>query len=48
LLDGKRLELTEANERLQTMLSSRKLVKLPGGQVVNGRRYEEPVYLFED
>ncbi|WXG43667.1 MAG: ParB N-terminal domain-containing protein [Promethearchaeati archaeon SRVP18_Atabeyarchaeia-1] len=48
LLDGKKAGLVEANEKLQITLSSRKLVKLPGGQLVNGRRYEEPVYLFEN
>ena len=48
LLDAKRNKLTEANEKLQRVLSSRRLVKLPGGQLVNGRRYEEPIYIFED
>lgn len=47
ILDGRRLELEEANERLQSLFSDRKLVKLPGGQIVEGRRYEEPVYFFE-
>lgn len=47
-LDGEKLEITEANEKLQSLLSSRKLVKLPGGQIVDGRRYEEPIYLFEN
>jgi hypothetical protein len=47
LLDGKRFALGEANEKLQTLFSDRKLVKLAGGQIVDGRRYEEPIYLFE-
>jgi hypothetical protein len=47
ILDGKRLGLEEANERLQSLFSGRKLVKLPAGQIVDGRRYEEPVYFFE-
>jgi hypothetical protein len=47
LLDGKRFGLDEANEKLQTLFSGRKLVKLAGGQIVDGRRYEEPIYLFE-
>jgi hypothetical protein len=48
ILDGKRLSLDEANDRLQSSFSGRKLVKLPGGQIVDGRRYEEPVYFFEN
>jgi hypothetical protein len=48
ILDGKRLSLDEANDRLQSSFSSCKLVKLPGGQIVDGRRYEEPVYFFEN
>jgi hypothetical protein len=48
LLDGRKIGLAEANEKLQKTLSSRRLVKLPGGQFVNGRRYEEPIYVFRD
>jgi hypothetical protein len=48
ILDGKRLTLNEANERFLSSFSSRKLVKLPGGQIVDGRRYEEPIYFFEN
>jgi hypothetical protein len=47
LLDGKRFGQDEANEKLQTLFSNRKLVKLAGGQIVDGRRYEEPIYLLE-
>lgn len=48
ILDGKRLSLDEADAKLQSSFSGRKLVKLPGGQIVDGRRYEEPVYFFEN
>jgi len=48
LLKGEKLKLDEANEKLQTQLSSRKLMKLPGGQIIDGRRYEEPLYVFEN
>jgi hypothetical protein len=48
LLDGRKIGLAEANEKLQKTLSSRRLVKLPRGQLVNGRRYEEPIYVFGD
>jgi hypothetical protein len=48
LLDAENNRLTEANEKLQRVLSSRRLIELPGGQLVNGRRYEEPIYIFED
>jgi hypothetical protein len=48
ILDGKRFTLDQANERLQSSFSNRRLVKLPGGQIIDNRRYEEPVYFFEN
>jgi hypothetical protein len=48
LLDKKENGLTEANEKLQRVLSSGRFQKLPGGQLISGRRYEEPIYIFED
>jgi hypothetical protein len=48
ILDGKRFTLDEANERLQSSFSNRRLMKLPGGQVIDNRRYDEPVYFFEN
>jgi hypothetical protein len=47
LLKGNQLNLDKANEEFQNSLSSRKIVKLPGGQIVDGRRYEELLYVFE-
>jgi len=47
LLKGEKLKLDDANGKLQTSLSNRRLVKLPGGQIFEGRRYEEPLYIFE-
>jgi len=48
LLEGEKLKLDQANEKLQVSLSNRKLVNLPGGQIIDGRRYQEPLYVFEN
>jgi hypothetical protein len=47
LLRDDGLSVEEANERLSSMLSRRKLVHLSKGASWNGRRYEEDLYAFE-
>jgi len=47
LLRDEDLSVEEANERLSSMLSRRKLVHLSQGASWNGRRYEEDLYVFE-
>ena len=42
---GGRLSLSEANDRLVALLSSRELKRLPPGQVLD-RRYREELYVF--
>jgi hypothetical protein len=39
--------VSSANTRLKEMLASDIFNKLPGGSIINGRRYEEEVYIFE-
>ena len=40
-------EAPEADKRLQKLLSQGAFKILPGGSIINGRRYEEEVYIFE-
>jgi len=45
LLSGKSRE--EANEKLEQLLSSRSVIMKPPGSLVDGRRYQEELLLFE-
>lgn len=40
--------LEEVNEELKRLLQKRSLRRLPAGSVVDGRRYEEELYVFEE
>jgi hypothetical protein len=40
--------IAEANEELKRLLQRRRLSKLPPGTVLEGRRYEEELYIFEE
>ncbi len=46
LLRNGTLTSEEANRRFLEMLNSRKLQRIPPGSVIEGRRYDEEVYLF--
>jgi hypothetical protein len=48
ILKGRKMKMNEANEKFQTFLSKRRLLDLPSGQIIDGRRYEEPLYAFKD
>jgi len=47
LRDDKRL-LSEVNEKLNHMLQKKHLKRLPPGRLLDGRRYEEELYIFEE
>jgi len=47
LLEGNERSLSEINRELKWMLKGRRLKHVVAGSVVNGRRYEEDLYLFE-
>lgn len=47
-LKGNERSLSEINKALKRMLKGRRLKHVAAGSVVNGRRYEEDLYLFED
>lgn len=46
LLKDKTLTREQANQQLLKILDSRKIQQLPPGSVIEGRRYDEEVYLF--
>lgn len=48
LLKDKNRSLPEANDELKRLLQSRRLKGLPSGSIVDGRRYEEELYVFEE
>lgn len=48
LLRERDMSLTQANEELRSMLLKKKLIRLPAGSVIDGRRYEEELYAFEE
>lgn len=48
LLIDEKTSLAEANEKLRSMLERRHLRRVPPGGLVNGRRYEEELYIFEE
>jgi len=48
LLRNDKKPLVEVNEELKRMLQQRRLKRLPSGSVLDGRRYEEELYVFEE
>jgi len=48
LLRDEKRPLSEANEELNRMLQERHLKRVPPGSMLDGRRYEEELYVFED
>jgi len=48
LLRDEKRPLSQVNEELNRMLQKRHLKKLPPGSVLDGRRYEEELYVFEE
>jgi len=48
LLSNQKRSLAEVNDELKTMLEKRHLKRLPPGSLLNGRRYEEELYVFEE
>lgn len=48
LLRNRRKPLSEVNEELKQMLLKRRLKRMPPGSLVDGRRYEEELYIFEE
>jgi len=47
LLKGDDKSLADANSDLKRLLQKRRLRRLPPGSIVDGRRYEEELYVFE-
>ncbi len=47
LLTSSNLTLDQVNEEFKRMLTEKKLKVLPAGSLIENRRYEEDVYLFE-
>jgi hypothetical protein len=47
LLQDKNKTLEEANRELIKSLQNKTLKYMPAGSIIEGRRYEEAVYLFE-
>jgi hypothetical protein len=48
LLRNRGKSISEVNAELKQMLQKRNLRRIPPGSLINGRRYEEELYLFED
>ena len=48
LLRGNEKSLDELNIKLKHILDERRLAHMPAGSVLDGRRYEEELYLFAD
>lgn len=48
LLQNDEKPLDEVNDELRRMLQKRHLTHLPAGSILDGRRYEEDLYLFAD
>jgi len=47
-LRDKKRSLTEVNEELKHMFKKRRLKRVPPGGLLDGRRYEEELYIFEE
>lgn len=48
LLRARDMSLAQANRELRSMLLRKRLRRLPAGSVIDGRRYEEELYVFEE
>lgn len=48
LLRSDEKSLDELNIELKRILDQRRLAHMPAGSVLDGRRYEEELYLFAD
>lgn len=48
LLRDQKKPLPQANKELHSMLQERRLKKIPPGNILEGRRYEEELYVFEE
>jgi hypothetical protein len=48
LLKEEKLTSDEANEEFLRMMASRKTQRIPPGSIIEGRRYDEEVYLFSE
>lgn len=48
LLRARNMSLAQANRELRNMLLRKRLRRLPAGSVIDGRRYEEELYVFEE
>jgi hypothetical protein len=48
LLRTRDSSLAQANRELKSMLLRKRLRRLPAGSVIDGRRYEEELYVFEE
>jgi len=48
LLKNDRRPLPEVNEELRIMLQKRHLTHIPAGSLLDGRRYEEDLYIFKE
>jgi hypothetical protein len=48
LLKASEKSLDEVNRELKNMLEKKRLKKILAGSLLDGRRYEEDVYIFEE
>lgn len=48
LLRDEKKTLVQADEELKRMLEKRRLKRLASGSMLDGRRYEEELYVFEE
>lgn len=48
LLKDNNRPLSEVNDELKVMLQKKRLTRLLSGSILNGRRYEEELYVFEE
>jgi len=48
LLRREKRPLSEVNDELNRMLQRRRLKRIPSGSLLDGRRYEEGLYIFEE
>jgi len=48
LLRNEKRPLAEVNKELKRMLQKRHIKRVPSGSILDGRRYEEELYIFEE
>ncbi len=48
LLKDEKLTTAEVNRKFLDILSSRNVRRMPAGSVIEGRRYDEEVFLFNE